>query len=423
MKYANVRTIQVAGFAAIAGLVLTSTGCSNFSEMKPSKMFSLDNTWPFKDKDKPHEGKPVRMVCTWSDTVMTQPGIKPQRGFGGRIMFYESDDKKPILVDGQLVVYAFDENGRAPTDNKPTRRYVFPAEQIPLHMSKSELGASYSFWLPWDDAGGPRTEVGLICRFEPKGGAVVTSEQTKQRLPGTDPVIATNADGSPKPPKLPEGVSSKPAIESLQTMQKQRTEAQRATHQANYEVATAANGGVQDDGLLGSKKMSATTITLPNNFTMPSAATLMAQNPSLGSQAAPQSGLRVYPGQPALQQTPSAAAAAVQQTASLPAGLNRPAAIPQFTALAIGSNVGTAPTQLSVPSPAAFPTTQVAPTAQPGSPASQQAALQQLLQQQQALQQKLQQLQQSTPTGNTSTGNANATATNVSYPAGPAYLR
>ena len=186
-------------------------------------------------------------------------------------------------------------------------------------MSKSELGTSYSFWLPWDDAGGPRTEVGLICRFEPKGGAVVTSEQTKQRLPGTEPVIAAATDGSPKPPKLPEGVSSKPAIQSLQTMQAQpHRKPQRATHQANYEVAAAANGGVQDDGLLAAKKMSATTITLPNNFTMPSAATLMAQNPGLdNAQAASQGGLRVYPGQPALQQTPSTAAATVQaQTAN-----------------------------------------------------------------------------------------------------------
>ena len=44
-----------------------SVGCTNISDWKPStKMFSLDNTWPFKDKDKPHEGKPDEMVCTWT---------------------------------------------------------------------------------------------------------------------------------------------------------------------------------------------------------------------------------------------------------------------------------------------------------------------------------------------------------------------
>ena len=419
MKYAKTILTQVAGFAAIATAVLTTTGCSNISEMKPSKMFSLDSTWPFKDKDKPHEGKPVRMVCTWSDTVMTQPGVKPQRGFGGRIMFYEKEEKKPILVDGQLVVYAFDETGRAPTDNKPTRRYVFPAEQIPLHMSKSELGASYSFWLPWDEAGGPRTEIGLICRFEPKGGAVVTSEQTKQRLPGTEPVIAAT-DGSPQPPKLPEGVPSKPAIQSLQQLQAQRTQEQRATHQANYEVAATANSAVQEDGMLASKKMSATTITLPSNFPMPSAATLMAQNPGLGNgQAAQQGGLRMYPGQPALQQTPATALAAMQQNASPPFGLNRSVAGTQLSSLAAGSTTSMAPVQ----SPAGFHTNPITapPMSQPGSPANQQAAIQELLQQQQALQQKLQQLQQSSSTGAPAPGQTNATTT-VSYPAGSAYL-
>ena len=102
---------------------------------------------------------------------MTQTGKTPQRGFGGRVMFYGKDGNDPILVDGQFVVYAFDETNREPTDNKPTRRYVFPPDQVAIRMSKSELGAGYSFWLPWDEVGGPQTNISLICRFEPKKGA------------------------------------------------------------------------------------------------------------------------------------------------------------------------------------------------------------------------------------------------------------
>ena len=60
-------------------------------------------------------------------------------------------------------------------------------------MSKNKLGASYSFFLPWDEAGGPKTEVSLICRFEPKDGPVVTSEQTRQLLPGS--IAATPTAG------------------------------------------------------------------------------------------------------------------------------------------------------------------------------------------------------------------------------------
>ena len=76
----------------------------------------------------------------------------------------------------------------------PRGATCFPADQMPLHMSTNEFGASYSFFLPWDEAGGPKTEVSLICRFEPVGGSVITGEQTRHMLPGVMPAIA--ADGA-----------------------------------------------------------------------------------------------------------------------------------------------------------------------------------------------------------------------------------
>jgi hypothetical protein len=256
--------------AAIMSVSLVgNVGCS-ISKWKPSKIFSLDSSWPFRDKDEPREGIPVRMVGTWTDSVLTKAGEKPQRGFGGRLMFYDKDEKDPIKVDGQLIVYAFDETDRDPTDNKPTRRYVFPAEQVQLHMSKSELGTSYSFWLPWDEAGGPKTEVSLICRFEPKGGAVVTSEQTRHPLPGSAPVAG--AKGEKKPPKVPLGVPSKPQIPTLESLQAKRAE-ERNAKLASYEVPVngpTVSGATSDDPAeLGARRMTSTTINLPGNYQMP----------------------------------------------------------------------------------------------------------------------------------------------------------
>jgi hypothetical protein len=257
------------GAAFVAVAVVANSGCS-VSKWKPSKIFSLDSTWPFHDKDEPREGVPSRMVCTWTDTVMTKAGEKPQRGFGGRIMFYEKDEKDPVIADGQLIVYAFDETDREPTDNKPTRRYVFPAEQMSIHMSKSELGASYSYWLPWDEAGGPKTDVSLICRFEPKGGAVITSEQTKHQLPGVARVAGEK--GPKKPPKLPAGVPSKPQIPTLESVQAKRAEDHRA-QLASYEVPVNGQPGAsvagQDPNALGMRQMTSTTISLPSDYQIP----------------------------------------------------------------------------------------------------------------------------------------------------------
>jgi hypothetical protein len=248
---------------AAASLMLGGTGCS-ISDFKPSKLFSLDNTWPFGDDIE--EGTPVRVVGAWTDTVLTKQGEKPQRGFGGRLAFYDNDHEKSVLVDGELVVYAFDELGRDPTNNKPTRRYVFPADQMKLRMSESDLGATYSFFLPWDEAGGPRAEVSLVCRFQPKKGPVVVGEQTKHRLDGPEPVAG--ADGKFQAPALPEGVPSRPAQQTLETLKAQQQQLAGGPQQASYQVPVEPSpiSPALAAEAQPAKQMTVTSISLPDNF-------------------------------------------------------------------------------------------------------------------------------------------------------------
>ena len=145
--------------------------------------------WPFNREDKP--GKPDKIVTLWSDTVLTQPGRPPIRGFGGRLMFYEGKKEEPIKVEGTLVVYAFDETDRDANNARPDRKYAFTPQQLPPHYSKSKIGHSYSVWLPWDEVGGPQKEITLIVRFEPKEGAVAISDPCRQLLPGR--IVAARA--------------------------------------------------------------------------------------------------------------------------------------------------------------------------------------------------------------------------------------
>lgn len=240
-------------------------GCSvpKAADFKPSKLL-------FWNDDEPEKGIPIRMVGTWTDTVMSTAGQKSQRGFGGRIHFYGKKEDKPIVVDGQLVVYAFDETNRAVTDNKPTRRYVFPADQLPLRMSISEIGASYSFFLPWDEAGGPQTEVSLICRFEPKGGAVIASEQTKHVLPGT--VTPTGTATAGKPPALPEGVPHRPAQPTLESIQQGRMldhSVQQTSYSGPVASGEVAAGFASAQPLMPAERMTTTSIPLPQHYRMP----------------------------------------------------------------------------------------------------------------------------------------------------------
>lgn len=167
--------------------VCLTAGCASWRDTGAGKIVSkldVPDGVPWKQK-KPRQGTPRRMVVTWTDAVKQQTGADAERGFGGRIFFYDREESEPIAVEGQLVVYAFDESDRLPTDNQPDKRYVFPPEQLALHQGESDLGVSYSVWLPWDKVSGAQTEVSLIARFESvRGGALVMSEQNRIRLPG-----------------------------------------------------------------------------------------------------------------------------------------------------------------------------------------------------------------------------------------------
>lgn len=178
----SLRPIVAAGL-----LVLVLAGCRSASTTakNDSPFGKLPNPLEWgADPDEPRTGDPDRIVATWVNTVRQTPGAPSERGFGGRLYFYDKG-ADPIAVEGRLVVYAFDESNREATDHRPTRRYIFPADQLSKNMSVSDIGPSYSFWLPWGSAEEASTDVSLIARFEPiRGGGLVVSDQARQRLPG-----------------------------------------------------------------------------------------------------------------------------------------------------------------------------------------------------------------------------------------------
>jgi hypothetical protein len=170
---------------AMLFVALAITGCT---ELQIAEGFS----WPFWDKDNAPV-VPDRLTALWTDTILNQSGKPGTRGFGGRVMFYGKSGEKPVKVEGTLTVYAFDDSDTGETKTLPSRKFVFPAEQLSEHYSESKLGHSYSFWLPWDHVGGEQRNVSLIARFEPAKGPPIKSEITKHILPG----IESQGDGQP----------------------------------------------------------------------------------------------------------------------------------------------------------------------------------------------------------------------------------
>lgn len=81
---------------------------------------------------------PVKMVAIWSPAMYNAAGKTPTRGFGGRLYFYNSKNET-IPVQGQLVVYCFDDTKKSNDHKQADRRVAFTPEQFSSHFSPTEL--------------------------------------------------------------------------------------------------------------------------------------------------------------------------------------------------------------------------------------------------------------------------------------------
>lgn len=188
---------------------------------------SLRKTFPWVVGEDGRLDRPLKVVAFWTDSVLTQPGKIPVRGFGGRLMFYKDQEAKPLKVSGTLTVYAFDDS-RGDDHVQPDRKYVFTPQQFAEHYSKGKLGHSYSVWLPWDEVGGERKRITLIVRFEPTQGGIVVSEPSQHILPGLEPAEA-RAGRRLRPRPGDEGTSGLSIRDTHETRRPETAEGQPST--------------------------------------------------------------------------------------------------------------------------------------------------------------------------------------------------
>ncbi|MBX3418555.1 MAG: hypothetical protein KF851_13200 [Pirellulaceae bacterium] len=158
----QVRLPQLICFV-IAGIGLACTGCQTVDW---SKGDSPSPNYFKRAAKKPtvEFGKPEKMTCIWKDAVYEKNGVPQTRGFGGRLYFFDNQNR-PIKVDGDLVVYGYDDTLTKGGHISPDRKYVFKREDLQSHYSETEFGHSYSIWIPWESVGGERKEVSLVARF------------------------------------------------------------------------------------------------------------------------------------------------------------------------------------------------------------------------------------------------------------------
>ncbi len=171
------------------------SGCAISNSLRPSSKNSQWNLFSKSNgskKDKSEDSQPPQtMAAIWKDSVFEKPGTHSVRGFGARIFFYD-EDNQAVKADGELVVYGFDDSNELKEDNsKADRKYVFQADKFQTHFSETDLGPSYSVWIPWEKVGGFRKTITLIPVFKTADGRILKSGQSINVLPGRNPIRQT----------------------------------------------------------------------------------------------------------------------------------------------------------------------------------------------------------------------------------------
>lgn len=184
--------IQSLHSIALVSIVMLSagvmSGCTTFQKTKndagqPSKTLMERMPWAKSDKDAVPEPypNPVKLATVWSPETLSQAGRVTTRGFGARVFFYD-EKSRAVPVDGSLIVHGFNEDSGS---KKPeVKRYEFTPEQFTNHFSQSDMGASYSVWIPWDAVGGEQRRISLVASFKTAEGKMLQGSPTTVLLPG-----------------------------------------------------------------------------------------------------------------------------------------------------------------------------------------------------------------------------------------------
>lgn len=186
--------MKVNGFSKLAVIALLCSGgslvgCTPLETRSPihmanpfSPLSANDKSDEKKDEEEGY-GTPEKIAVIWTDSVYTAPGAQPTRGFGGRFYFYDGNGEA-IRVKGELAVFGFDDTTDDSQSKVPQRKFVYAPDQLQAHESMTDLGTSYSFWIPWDAVGGERKAISLIPILRTMDGRIVRGEQTINVLPG-----------------------------------------------------------------------------------------------------------------------------------------------------------------------------------------------------------------------------------------------
>ena len=105
----------------------------------------------------------AEIVCLWEAAEGIGLDGLPTRGFAGQVLFFPRGQPEPIRIDGDIMIYVFDDHGTEAEQARPLHQFEFPAVAWNSFLYKTNLGPAYQLFIPYTRKGGNFASCALAC--------------------------------------------------------------------------------------------------------------------------------------------------------------------------------------------------------------------------------------------------------------------
>lgn len=159
----------------VLAALLGSTGCAGL------ELLGL-RTAKFEKADAKNPA--VEILALWQPAEGPGPGGVPTRGFAGQIFFLTQSKPAPVMVEGKVRIYLFDDRGSLKEQARPLREFDVDSALWNAHCHQSTLGPAYSVFIPYPREDFHQSSCSLRVRFTPTIGPPIYSPTSTVVLPG-----------------------------------------------------------------------------------------------------------------------------------------------------------------------------------------------------------------------------------------------
>lgn len=144
----------------------------------------------------------VKCLCVWQTAEGYDAQGKPCRGVAGQVFFFNRDSAIPVMVDGDVRVFVFDDQGTEADQVKPLSQIDIDRQTWNAQLTSTQFGPAYRLFVPYVRPGRHQAQLGVRLRMTPDSGPVVFSDLSTIEFAGHKPEKAAKGDESPTTAKV-----------------------------------------------------------------------------------------------------------------------------------------------------------------------------------------------------------------------------